>query len=157
MIRRGTWIFPYEVSRALSACEGALLVVDASQGVEAQTVANTFLASRHNLTIMPVINKIDLPAAQPEYVKEQIENVLAIAADDALPISAKSGLGVEDVLEAIVQRIPQPKGSADAPLRALIFDSWFDSFRGAVVLVRVMEGRITPHMKIRLYSSNESI
>jgi GTP-binding protein LepA len=147
--------FSYEVSRALSACEGALLVVDASQGVEAQTVANAFLASRHNLTIIPVINKIDLPAARIDYAKEQIENVLAIPADEALPISAKSGLGVEEVLEAIVRLVPAPKGSADAPLRALIFDSWFDSYRGAVVLVRVMEGRLTPHMKIRLTSSNE--
>jgi GTP-binding protein LepA len=147
--------FSYEVSRALSACEGALLVVDASQGVEAQTVANAFLASRHNLTIIPVINKIDLPAARIDYAKEQIENVLAIPADEALPISAKSGLGVEDVLEAIVRLVPAPKGSADAPLRALIFDSWFDSYRGAVVLVRVMEGRLAPHMKIRLTSSNE--
>jgi GTP-binding protein LepA len=147
--------FSYEVSRALSACEGALLVVDASQGVEAQTVANAFLASRHNLSIIPVINKIDLPAARIDYAKEQIENVLAIPADEALPISAKSGLGVEEVLEAIVRLIPAPQGSADAPLRALIFDSWFDSYRGAVVLVRVMEGRLTPHMKIRLTSSNE--
>jgi len=147
--------FSYEVSRALSACEGALLVVDASQGVEAQTVANAFLASRHNLTILPVINKIDLPAAQPEQVKEQIESVLAIPADDALLISAKSGVGVAEVLETIVRRVPPPKGSADAPLRALIFDSWFDSYRGAVVLVRVMEGRIVPHMRIRLCANNE--
>jgi GTP-binding protein LepA len=147
--------FSYEVSRALSACEGALLVVDASQGVEAQTVANTFLAAGHNLTILPVINKIDLPAAQPDFVKEQIENVLAIPASDALMISAKSGLGVEDVLEAIVKRVPPPKGSADNPLQALIFDSWFDIYRGAVVLVRVMEGRITQHTKIRLVYSNE--
>src|SRR6266478_4784897 len=147
--------FSYEVSRALSACEGALLVVDASQGVEAQTVANTFLAAGHNLTILPVINKIDLPAAQPELVKEQIETVLAIPAVDALLISAKSGLGVEDVLEAIVHRVPPPKGSAENPLQALIFDSWFDIYRGAVVLVRVMEGRITKHMKIRLCYSNE--
>jgi len=147
--------FSYEVSRALSACEGALLVVDASQGVEAQTVANAFLASRHNLEIVPVINKIDLPAAQPDYVKEQIENVLAIPADDALPISAKSGLGVEAVLDAIVDRIPPPKGSADAPLQALIFDSWFDAYRGAVVLVRVMQGRMTPRMKIRLCAGGE--
>ncbi|MGD0426656.1 MAG: translation elongation factor 4 [Candidatus Acidiferrales bacterium] len=147
--------FSYEVSRALSACEGALLVVDASQGVEAQTVANAFLASRHNLTIIPVINKIDLPAARVDYAKEQIENVLAIPADEALPISAKSGLGVEEVLEAIVRLVPAPQGSADAPLRALIFDSWFDSYRGAVVLVRMMEGRLAPHMKIRLTSSNE--
>jgi GTP-binding protein LepA len=147
--------FSYEVSRALSACEGALLVVDASQGVEAQTVANTFLAAGHNLTILPVINKIDLPAAQPDFVKEQIENVLAIPAHDALMISAKSGLGVEDVLEAIVHRVPPPKGSAENPLQALIFDSWFDIYRGAVVLVRVMEGRITPHLKIRLVYSNQ--
>ncbi|HLZ91059.1 MAG TPA: translation elongation factor 4 [Candidatus Acidoferrum sp.] len=147
--------FSYEVSRALSACEGALLVVDASQGVEAQTVANTFLAAGHNLTILPVINKIDLPAAQPDFVKEQIENVLAIPAHDALLISAKSGLGVDHVLEAIVQRVPPPKGSAENPLQALIFDSWFDIYRGAVVLVRVMEGRIAPHMKIRLVYSNQ--
>ena len=147
--------FSYEVSRALSACEGALLVVDASQGVEAQTVANTFLAAGHNLTILPVINKIDLPAAQPDYVKEQIENVLAIPAHDALMISAKSGIGVEDVLEAIVQRVPPPKGSAQNPFQALVFDSWFDIYRGAVVLVRVMEGRIANHMKIRLVATNE--
>src|SRR3989441_8609327 len=147
--------FSYEVSRALSACEGALLVVDASQGVEAQTVANTFLASQHNLTIIPVINKIDLPAAQPEEVKAQIENVLAIPASDALLISAKSGLGVEDVLEAIVHRVPPPVGAAENPLQALIFDSWFDPYRGAVVLVRVKEGGIQKHMKIRLGSNNE--
>ena len=147
--------FSYEVSRALSACEGALLVVDASQGVEAQTVANTFLAASHNLTILPVINKIDLPAAQPDFVKEQIESVLAIPAGDALMISAKSGIGVEDVLEAIVQRVPPPKGSAANPFQALVFDSWFDIYRGAVVLVRVMEGRITRHMKIRLVATNE--
>jgi GTP-binding protein LepA len=147
--------FSYEVSRALSACEGALLVVDASQGVEAQTVANAFLASRNNLTILPVINKIDLPAARPDHVKEQIENVLAISAEDALPISAKSGLGVAEVLEAVVKHVPAPTGSADNPLQALIFDSWFDPFRGAVVLVRVMEGRIAPRMKIRLCANNE--
>jgi GTP-binding protein LepA len=147
--------FSYEVSRALSACEGALLVVDASQGVEAQTVANAFLASRHNLTIVPVINKIDLPAARPDHVKEQIENVLAIPADEAQLISAKSGIGVDEVLEEIVRHVPPPKGSVDNPLQALIFDSWFDSYRGAVVLVRVMEGRITKHMKIRLCASDE--
>jgi GTP-binding protein LepA len=147
--------FSYEVSRALSACEGALLVVDASQGVEAQTVANTFLAAQHNLTIIPVINKIDLPAAQPEEVKAQMESVLAIPAADALAISAKSGLGVEKVLEAVVSRVPAPTGSAEAPLRALIFDSWFDAYRGAVVLVRVMEGCLRPHQQIRLTSNNE--
>jgi len=148
--------FSYEVSRALSACEGALLVVDASQGVEAQTVANAFLASAHNLTILPVINKIDLPAAQPEFVKEQIESVLAIPADDAILISAKSGIGVEDVLEAIVARVPAPKGNAENPLQALIFDSWFDIYRGAVVLVRVMEGRIKNHVKIKLVAGNDT-
>jgi GTP-binding protein LepA len=147
--------FSYEVSRALSACEGALLVVDASQGVEAQTVANTFLAAGNNLTIVPVINKVDLPAAQPDYVKEQIENVLAIPAQDALLISAKSGLGVEDVLEAVVARIPPPKGSAQNPLQALIFDSWFDPYRGAVVLVRVKQGRLANHMKIRLCAGDD--
>jgi GTP-binding protein LepA len=147
--------FSYEVSRALSACEGALLVVDASQGVEAQTVANTFLAAQHNLAIIPVINKIDLPAAQPDEVKAQMESVLAIPASDALAISAKSGLGVEKVLDAIVARVPPPKGSAEAPLRALIFDSWFDAYRGAVVLVRVMEGCLRPHQQIRLCSNNE--
>jgi GTP-binding protein LepA len=147
--------FSYEVSRALSACEGALLVVDASQGVEAQTVANTFLAAKHNLTIIPVINKIDLPAAQPEVAKEQIENVLAIPAADALLISAKSGLGVDELLEAIVARIPAPKGDSEAPLRALIFDSWFDSYRGAVVLVRVMEGRLSMHMRVKLCFNEE--
>src|SRR5262249_32705926 len=128
--------FSYEVSRALSACEGALLVVDASQGVEAQTVANTFLAAQHDLTIIPVINKIDLPAARPDEGKEQIVGCLPIPAADALAISAKSGLGVEEVLEAAVERVPPPRGSPEAPLRALIFDSWFDSYRGAVVLVR---------------------
>ncbi|HZP34355.1 MAG TPA: translation elongation factor 4 [Candidatus Acidoferrales bacterium] len=147
--------FSYEVSRALSACEGALLVVDASQGVEAQTVANTFLAAQHNLTIIPVINKIDLPAARPDEVKSQMESVLAIPAADALCISAKSGLGVEKVLEAVVSRVPPPAGSAEAPLRALIFDSWFDAYRGAVVLVRVMDGCLRPHRKIRLCSNNE--
>ncbi len=142
--------FSYEVSRALSACEGALLVVDASQGVEAQTVANTFLASQHGLTIIPVINKVDLPAAQPEQVKLQMESVLAIPGDESLEISAKTGLGVEAVLEAVVSRIPPPKGSAEAPLQALIFDSWFDSYRGAIMLVRVMQGQLRRGMKIQL-------
>jgi GTP-binding protein LepA len=148
--------FSYEVSRALSACEGALLVVDASQGVEAQTVANAFLAAAHNLTIVPLINKIDLPAAQPDFVKEQIESVLAIPAEDALLISAKSGIGVDDVLEAIVARVPAPKGDAENPLQALIFDSWFDIYRGAVVLVRVMEGRVKNHVRIKLVAGDET-
>src|SRR5262249_52660318 len=148
--------FSYEVSRALSACEGALLIMDASQKMETQTVANTFLAAGHNLTIIPMINKIDLPATQPDYVKKQIESVLAIPADDALMISAKSGLSVEDVLEAIVARVPAPKGSAENPLQALIFDSWFDIYRGAVILVRVKEGRATNHMKIKLIAGDET-
>src|SRR6202050_3666533 len=147
--------FSYEVSRALSACEGALLVVDASQGVEAQTVANAFLASRHNLTIIPVINKIALPAARPDFANDQIEDVLAIPPGAARLTSATSGLGVEEVLEAVVDRVPPPVGSSDAPLRALIFDSWFDIYRGAVVLVRVVEGRLTPGTKIRLCAGNE--
>ncbi len=142
--------FSYEVSRALQACEGALLVVDASQGIEAQTVANAFLASQHGLTIVPVINKVDLPAAQPEQVKLQLESVLAIPGEEALPISAKTGLGVPEVLEAIVHRIPPPKGSSDAPLQALIFDSWFDPYRGAIVLVRVKQGQLRRGMKILL-------
>jgi GTP-binding protein LepA len=142
--------FSYEVSRALQACEGALLVVDASQGVEAQTVANTYLASQHNLAIIPVINKVDLPAAQPEQVKEQMETVLAIPSEETLAISAKTGMGVPEVLEAIVHRIPPPTGSSDAPLQALIFDSWFDSYRGAIVLVRVTQGRLRRRMKIRM-------
>jgi GTP-binding protein LepA len=145
--------FSYEVSRALSACEGALLVVDASQGVEAQTVANTFLASQHNLAIIPVINKVDLPAAQPDQVKHQMESVLAIPGEEALEISAKTGVGVPEVLEAIVHRIPPPVGSADGPLQALIFDSWFDSYRGVIVLVRVKQGRLRRRMKIRLCGS----
>ncbi len=147
--------FSYEVSRALSACEGALLVVDASQGVEAQTVANAFLAAGNNLAIVPVINKVDLPASQPDRVKEQIENVLAIPAQDALLISAKSGLGVEEVLEAIVSRIPPPAGSAEEPLQALIFDSWFDPYRGVVIQVRVKAGRMAPKTKIRICSTDQ--
>ncbi|MCL6566563.1 MAG: translation elongation factor 4 [Acidobacteriia bacterium] len=147
--------FSYEVSRALSACEGALLVVDASQGVEAQTVANAFLAAQHQLTLIPVINKIDLPAAQPELVKEQLEQVLALPAADALLISAKTGQGVEEVLEAVVRRIPPPAGDPDAPLRALIFDSWFDPYRGAVVQVRVQQGRLVPHLRIRLCATQQ--
>src|SRR5262249_61190490 len=137
------------VRRALPAWDAALLVVDARQGAEAQPVANAFLAVGSNPTILRVINKIDLPAAQPDFVKEQIESVLAIPAGDALMISAKSGIGVEEVLEAIVHRVPAPKGSAGNPLQALIFDSWFDIYRGAVVLVRVMEGRVCNHQKIR--------
>src|SRR4051812_40311366 len=134
--------FSYEVSRSLQACEGALLVVDASQGVEAQTLANTYLALHHNLEIVPVINKIDLPAAEPERIREQIEEVIGLDASDAVLASAKNGIGVHEILEHIVHKVPAPKGSADAPLKALIFDSWFDSYRGVIILTRVMEGRV---------------
>jgi GTP-binding protein LepA len=148
--------FSYEVSRSLQACEGALLVVDASQGVEAQTLANTYLALHHNLEIIPVINKIDLPAAEPERIREQIETIIGLDASDAVLCSAKSGVGVHDILEHIVHKVPFPKGSADLPLRALIFDSWFDPYRGVIILTRVMEGRLRMGQKIRLWSNGES-
>jgi GTP-binding protein LepA len=147
--------FSYEVSRSLAACEGALLVVDASQGVEAQTLANAQLAMNNRLAIIPVINKIDLPGADIEMAKQQIENALAIDPSDALLISAKMGAGVDEVLEAIVTRIPPPRGLEDAPLRALIFDSWYDSYRGVVVLTRVVDGRLAAGMRIRLWSNGE--
>ncbi|MGH9404319.1 MAG: translation elongation factor 4 [Terriglobia bacterium] len=148
--------FSYEVSRSLSACEGVLLVVDASQGVEAQTVANAQLALRNKLEIIPVINKIDLPGADVEMTKRQIENALALDASSALLISAKQGVGVPEVLEAIVERIPPPKGSADSPLRALIFDSWYDSYRGVIVLARVVDGKLKTGETIRLWSNNQA-
>ncbi len=147
--------FSYEVSRSLSACEGALLVIDASQGVEAQTLANAQLAMNNNLEIVPVINKIDLPGADVEETRRQIEQTLAIDSSDAILISAKQGTGVDQVLEAIVAKIPAPTGSPEAPLQALIFDSWFDSYRGVVVLARVVQGTLVPGMKIRLWSNNE--
>ncbi len=145
--------FTYEVSRSLQACEGALLVVDASQGVEAQTLANTYLASHHNLEIIPVINKIDLPSAEPEKIREQIEQLIGIPAQDALLVSAKQGTGIREVLEAIVHLVPPPKGSPDAPLRALIFDSWFDPYRGVIILARIVDGRIRLGQKIKLWSN----
>ena len=147
--------FSYEVSRSLSACEGALLVIDASQGVEAQTLANAQLAMNNHLTIVPVINKIDLPGADIEATKQQIEHALALDPSEALLISAKAGTGVPEVLEAIVARIPPPKGSPEAPLQALIFDSWFDSYRGVVVLARVVQGTLSTGMRIRLWSNDQ--
>ncbi|PYS89962.1 MAG: elongation factor 4 [Acidobacteria bacterium] len=145
--------FTYEVSRSLSACEGALLVVDASQGVEAQTLANTYLAIEHNLELIPVINKIDLPGAEPEKAIEQIEHVIGLETHNAVFTSAKTGLGVSDVLEAIVRDVPSPKGDMDAPLKALIFDSWYDSYRGVIVLFRIIDGRLKPGMKIRFFNT----
>jgi len=148
--------FSYEVSRSLQACEGALLVVDASQGVEAQTLANTYLALHHNLEIIPVINKIDLPAAEPERIREQIESIIGLDASGAVLASAKQGTGVHDILEHIVHLVPPPKGSLEAPLRALIFDSWFDSYRGVIVLVRVFDGCVRKGQKIRLWSNQQT-
>jgi GTP-binding protein LepA len=145
--------FSYEVSRSLAACEGALLIVDASQGVEAQTLANTYLALEHNLTILPVINKIDLPSAEPQKIKEQIENIIGLEAHHALLVSAKQGIGTREVLDAIVREIPPPQGSYAAPLKALIFDSWFDIYRGVIVLVRVIDGTLEVGMKIRFVSN----
>ena len=147
--------FSYEVSRSLSACEGAVLVIDASQGVEAQTLANAQLALNNNLAIIPVINKIDLPGADVEATKQQIEHALALDPSESLLISAKQGMGVEEVLEAIVARVPAPRGLPEEPLRALIFDSWFDSYRGVVVLSRIFEGALTVGMRIRLWSNNQ--
>jgi GTP-binding protein LepA len=142
--------FAYEVSRSLAACEGALLVVDASQGVEAQTLANVYQAINANLEIVPVLNKVDLPAAEPERIKTQIEDVIGIDAQDAVLISAKTGLGVPDVLEAIITRLPAPKGDRDAPLKALLVDSWYDPYLGVVVLVRIKDGVMKKGMKIRM-------
>jgi GTP-binding protein LepA len=147
--------FSYEVSRSLQACEGALLVVDASQGVEAQTLANTYLALHHNLEIIPVINKIDLPSAEPERIREQIETVIGLDTRDAVLASAKQGTGVHEILEAIVHLVPPPKGSQDSPLRALIFDSWFDTYRGVIILARVMEGKLRIGQRIRLWSNGQ--
>ncbi len=146
--------FTYEVSRSLQACEGALLVVDASQGVEAQTLANTYLAIHHGLELIPVINKIDLPSAEPERIKEQIEQIVGLDASDAVLASAKNGIGIRDILEHVVHKVPPPKGDPEAPLRALIFDSWFDPYRGVIILARVVDGRLRKGQKIRLWSTD---
>ena len=145
--------FGYEVSRSLAACEGAILVVDAAQGVEAQTLANTYLALEHELEILPVINKIDLPAADPKRAKEEVENVIGLEAMDAPEISAKLGTNVESVLQAIVEKIPAPAGDREAPLRALIFDSQYDAYRGVVVYVRLMDGQLHTGDRIRMMAS----
>ena len=146
--------FTYEVSRSLAACEGALLLVDATQGVQAQTIANVNLAMANNLTIIPVINKIDLASADVEGTKHSISEVLQLEADDALPISAKDGKGVPEVLEAIIAKIPPPSGDPQAPFKALIFDSWFDNYQGVIVLARLLDGSIRPGMKIKVMSNN---
>jgi GTP-binding protein LepA len=145
--------FHYEVSRSLAACEGALLVVDASQGVEAQTLANVYLATANNLAIVPVINKIDLPSADPENVKRQIEEVIGIDASGAVLASAKTGEGIEEILEAVVARMPPPIGDAQRPLKVLLLDSWYDSYRGVVLLVRVVDGTLRAKQKIRLVAA----
>lgn len=147
--------FNYEVSRSLAACEGAILVVDAAQGIEAQTLANVYLALEHDLEIMPVINKIDLPSAQPDLVKKEIEDVIGLEAGDAPLISAKNGINIEEVLESIVKKIPCPQGDEDAPLRALIFDSFYDSYKGVIVYIRVKEGRLKPGDTIRMMNTKK--
>jgi GTP-binding protein LepA len=147
--------FSYEVTRSLSACEGALLLVDASQGVEAQTLANAYLAVDNNLEIIPVINKIDLPGAQPDEAKRQIEDIVGLDASHAILASAKEGTGVREILEAIVTRLPPPAGNPDAPLKALIFDSWYDAYRGVIILTRVIDGAIRPGMKILLMAKGQ--
>lgn len=145
--------FNYEVSRALAACDGAILVVDAAQGIEAQTLANVYLALDHNLDVFPVINKIDLPSARPDWVKNEIEDVIGIEAQDAPLISAKNGVGIEEVLEAIIAKIPAPKGSANNPLQALIFDSVYDSYKGVIVFCRIMEGKVSKGTKVRMMAT----
>src|SRR5262245_45023086 len=145
--------FAYEVSRSLAACEGSLLVVDATQGVEAQTLANVYQAIDANHEIVPVLNKIDLPAAEPERVKQQIEDVIGLDASHAIAISAKTGLHIDQVLEALVHRLPPPQGDAGQPLKALLIDSWYDSYLGVVILLRIKDGTLKPGMRIRMVSS----
>src|SRR6195256_2233854 len=148
--------FTYEVSRSLAACEGALLLVDATQGVQAQTIANVNLAMANHLTIIPVINKIDLASADLEGTKQSISDILQLDASDAMPISAKDGKGVPEVLEAVIARIPPPSGDPQAPLKALIFDSWFDNYQGVIVLTRLVDGSLRPGMKIKVMSNDRT-
>ncbi len=145
--------FNYEVSRSLAACDGAILVVDAAQGIEAQTLANVYLALDHNLDVFPVINKIDLPSAEPDRVKEEIEDVIGLEAQDAPLISAKNGIGIEEVLEQIVEKIPAPKGNPENPLQALIFDSIYDSYKGVIIFCRIMEGTVKKRTMIRMMAT----
>jgi GTP-binding protein LepA len=147
--------FTYEVSRSLAACEGAVLVVDAAQGIEAQTLANVYLALEHDLTIIPVINKIDLPSAQPEVAAKEIEDVIGIPAEESIRASAKEGIGVREILEAIVQRVPPPKGATTQPLRALVFDSHYDPYKGVVAYVRVVDGAIESRDRIHIMSNGK--
>src|SRR3954469_16697207 len=147
--------FSYEVTRSLAASEGALLIVDASQGVEAQTLANAYLAVENNLEIVPFINKIDLPGAQPDEAKRQIEDIVGLDASHAILASAKEGTGVHEILEAIVHRLPPPKGEQDAPLKALIFDSWYDPYRGVIILSRVIDGVVRAGMKIKFMQKGQ--
>src|ERR1019366_414513 len=146
--------FAYEVSRSLAACEGSLLVVDASQGVEAQTLANVYHALDAGHEIVPVLNKIDLPAAEPERVKQQIEDVIGLDASQAVPISAKTGLNIDLVLEAIIHRLPPPTGDETAPLKALLVDSWYDAYLGVVVMVRILDGSLKTGMRIRMMGAD---
>jgi GTP-binding protein LepA len=148
--------FSYEVSRSLASCEGALLIVDASQGVEAQTLANTYLAVEHNLEIIPVINKIDLPSAEPERISKQIEDSVGIDCSDIILTSAKEGTGIEEMLEDIVKKVPPPGGNRKLPLKALVFDSWFDNYQGVIVLVRLFDGEIKKGSNILFMASNKS-
>src|SRR5690606_28741913 len=142
--------FTYEVSRSLAACEGAILVVDAAQGIEAQTLANVYLALDNDLEILPVINKIDLPGAEPERVQQEIEDVIGLDASEAVLASAKNRIGIEEILEQIVEKVPAPTGDPDAPLKALIFDSLYDPYRGVITYIRVMDGTLRPGMKIKM-------
>ncbi|EHX3712489.1 GTP-binding protein, partial [Listeria monocytogenes] len=147
--------FTYEVSRSLAACEGAILVVDAAQGIEAQTLANVYLALDNDLEILPVINKIDLPAADPERVREEIEDVIGLDASDAVLASAKSGIGIEDILEQIVEKVPEPSGDVNKPLKALIFDSVFDAYRGVIANIRIMDGVVKAGDRIKMMSNGK--